>query len=115
VAGSAAFRPLCSCLQQRRFNQEGEFVVGGFVRAGNPLSSLIVGDFRRKNKDLYYVKRDAEGFTRPLRGRVFEELSVDAKSNSSSALDTGPFAMPYLGDCWKNSAKPSKYDGQHTM
>jgi DNA ligase D-like protein (predicted ligase) len=60
--------------QKHRFNQEGEFVIGGYVRAGTPFSSLIIGEYRGKNNKLHYVKRVAAGFTRPLRERVYNEL-----------------------------------------
>jgi DNA ligase D-like protein (predicted ligase) len=60
--------------QKHRFNQEGEFIIGGYVRAGNPFSSLIIGEYRGENNDLYYVKRVAAGFTHALRQRTFNEL-----------------------------------------
>jgi DNA ligase D-like protein (predicted ligase) len=58
--------------RKHRFNQEGEFVIGGYVRAGRNFSSLVVGEYR--GKDLYYVKRVAAGFTPPLREQVFQAL-----------------------------------------
>ncbi|HZQ23976.1 MAG TPA: non-homologous end-joining DNA ligase [Terriglobales bacterium] len=60
--------------QKHRFNQEGEFVVGGYVSAGKNFSSLIVGEYR--GRDLYYVKRIAAGFTPGLRARVYKELKA---------------------------------------
>lgn len=58
--------------QKHRFNQEGEFVIGGYVAAGNNFSSVIVGEYR--GAELYYVKRVAAGFTPNLRALVFEQL-----------------------------------------
>jgi DNA ligase D-like protein (predicted ligase) len=58
--------------QKHRFNQEAEFVIGGYVVGGENFSSVIVGEYR--GKDLYYVKRVTGGFTPYLREQVFEEL-----------------------------------------
>ncbi|MBV9072051.1 MAG: hypothetical protein JOZ10_00345 [Acidobacteria bacterium] len=58
--------------QKHRFNQEAEFIIGGYVRGGRNFSSLVVGEYRQE--DLYYVKRVAAGFTPHLRSGVFEEL-----------------------------------------
>jgi ATP-dependent DNA ligase len=58
--------------RKHRFNQEDEFVIGGYVRGGRNFSSLAVGEYR--GTDLYYVKRVAAGFTRHLRDEVFEAL-----------------------------------------
>ncbi len=58
--------------QKHRFNQEAEFVIGGYVAAGNSFSSLVVGEYR--GTDLYYVKRVAAGFTPGLRRQIFDEL-----------------------------------------
>lgn len=58
--------------QKRRFNQESEFVIGGYVASGNNFSSIVVGEYR--GTDLYYVKRVAAGFTPYLRQHVFKEL-----------------------------------------
>lgn len=58
--------------QKHRFNQEGEFVIGGYVPAGRNFSSLIVGEYRRDS--LYYVKRVAAGFTPHVREQVFRQL-----------------------------------------
>lgn len=63
---------LSDAWQKHRFNQEAEFVIGGYVRAGRNFSSLVVGEYR--GKDLYYVKRVAAGFTSHLRDEVFDEL-----------------------------------------
>jgi DNA ligase D-like protein (predicted ligase) len=58
--------------QKHRFNQEGEFIVGGYVAGGRTFSSLIVGEYR--GDKLYYVKRVAAGFTPHLRDEVYKEL-----------------------------------------
>jgi bifunctional non-homologous end joining protein LigD len=58
--------------QKHRFNQEGEYVIGGYVPNGNAFSSIIVGEYRGEH--LHYVKRVAAGFTRHLREQVFQEL-----------------------------------------
>jgi bifunctional non-homologous end joining protein LigD len=58
--------------QKHRFNDEGEFVIGGYVRGGHNFSSLVVGEYR--DKDLYYVKRVAAGFTAHLREEVYSAL-----------------------------------------
>ena len=58
--------------QKHRFNQEGEFVIGGYVAGGRNFSSLIVGEYR--DDKLYYVKRVAAGFTPHLRDEVYEQL-----------------------------------------
>jgi bifunctional non-homologous end joining protein LigD len=58
--------------QKHRFNQEAEFVIGGYVAAGNNFSSIIVGEYRAA--DLYYVKRVAAGLTPHLREQVMNEL-----------------------------------------
>jgi len=58
--------------QKHRFNQEGEFVIGGYVSGGRNFSSIIVGEYR--GEDLYYVKRVAAGLTPQLRDEVFAEL-----------------------------------------
>jgi ATP-dependent DNA ligase len=54
------------------FNQEGEFVIGGYVATGSNFSSLIVGEYR--SDDLYYIKRVAAGFTPHVRNDVYQEL-----------------------------------------
>jgi ATP-dependent DNA ligase len=59
--------------QKHRFNQEGEFLVGGYVAAGSNFSSLIIGEYR--GKELYYVKRVAGGFTADLRRRIYRSCS----------------------------------------
>jgi DNA polymerase LigD, ligase domain len=59
--------------QKHRFNQEAEFVIGGYVGNGRNFSSLVVGEYR--GEYLYYVKRVAAGFTSHLREEVFKELS----------------------------------------
>ena len=58
--------------QKHRFNQEAEFVIGGYVANGKNFSSIIVGEYR--GADLYYVKRVAAGFTQFLREQVLNEL-----------------------------------------
>jgi bifunctional non-homologous end joining protein LigD len=58
--------------RKHRFNQEDEFVIGGYVTGGHNFSSLVVGEYR--GTDLYYVKRVAAGFTPHLRDEVFEAL-----------------------------------------
>jgi DNA ligase D-like protein (predicted ligase) len=58
--------------QKHRFNQEAEFVIGGYVPHGANFSSLIVGEYR--GEDLYYMKRVTGGFTPHLRAQVFQEL-----------------------------------------
>jgi len=58
--------------QKHRFNQESEFIIGGFVGKGSNFSSLIVGEYR--GSDLYYVKRVAAGFTPFLRQQVYQEV-----------------------------------------
>ena len=58
--------------QKHRFNQEGEFVIGGYVAGGRNFSSLVVGEYR--DDRLYYVKRVAGGFTPHLRDQVYQEL-----------------------------------------
>ena len=60
--------------QKHRFNQEGEFVIGGYVAAGANFSSIIVGECR--GTDLGYLKRVAAGFTPYLRAQVFQELQA---------------------------------------
>ena len=58
--------------QKQRFNQEAEFVIGGYVAGGRSFSSLVVGEYR--GDDLHYVKRVAAGFTPHLREEVLQEL-----------------------------------------
>jgi DNA ligase D-like protein (predicted ligase) len=58
--------------QKHRFNQEGEFVIGGYIPHGNTFSSLIVGEYR--GEGLYYVKRVVAGFTPHLRTATLREL-----------------------------------------
>jgi DNA ligase D-like protein (predicted ligase) len=58
--------------QKHRFNQEAEFVIGGYVAGGRNFSSLVVGEYRERK--LYHVKRVAAGFTPHLRDEVYEEL-----------------------------------------
>jgi bifunctional non-homologous end joining protein LigD len=64
--------------QKHRFNQEGEFIIGGYVVSGENFSSVIVGEYR--GKDLFYIKRVAAGFTPFLREQVFRELKPLATS-----------------------------------
>jgi len=59
--------------QKHRFNQEAEFVVGGYVVGGRSFSSLVVGEYR--GEDLHYVKRVAAGFTSYVREEVLQELA----------------------------------------
>ena len=58
--------------QKHRFNQEAQFVIGGYVANADTFSSIIVGEYRGAN--LYYVKRVAAGFTPHLRMQVFRQL-----------------------------------------
>ena len=58
--------------QKHRFNQEAEFVIGGYVASGRTFSSLVVGEYW--GEDLHYVKRVAAGFTPHLRQQVLKEL-----------------------------------------
>jgi bifunctional non-homologous end joining protein LigD len=58
--------------QKQRLNQEGRFIIGGYVRAGKNFSSLLVGEYRAEK--LYYLKRVAAGFTPALREEVYAEL-----------------------------------------
>jgi len=59
--------------QKHRFNQEAEFVVGGYVVSGRTFSSLVVGEYR--GQDLHYIKRVAAGFTPYIREEVMQELA----------------------------------------
>jgi DNA ligase D-like protein (predicted ligase) len=72
--GSSVYVPgrVSDAWQKHRFNQEGEFVIGGYVASGNNFSSVIVGEYGGKN--FYYLKRVAAGFTSFLREQVFSEL-----------------------------------------
>lgn len=56
-----------------RVNKGQEFVVGGYVAAGNNFDSIIVGCYNEA--DLIYVARVRNGFTPALRDSVFKHLS----------------------------------------
>jgi bifunctional non-homologous end joining protein LigD len=81
--------------QKHRFNREGEFVIGGYVTAGNSFSSVIVGEYW--GKDLNYVKRVAAGFNGHLRAQVFRELQSAPDQLKEESPNTRNSTLRILG------------------
>ena len=58
--------------RKHRFNQEDEFVIGGYIPGGRDFSELLIGEER--DKQLVYIKRLPAGFTPHTRAEVFEAI-----------------------------------------
>jgi len=58
--------------RKRRFNQEDEFVIGGYIPGGQNFSELLIGEER--GNDLVYIKRLIAGFVPHTRAEVFDAI-----------------------------------------
>jgi DNA ligase D-like protein (predicted ligase) len=58
--------------RKHRFNQEDEFVIGGYIPGGQNFSELLIGEER--DEELVYIKRLTAGFVPHLRAEVFEAI-----------------------------------------
>src|SRR5437660_5543911 len=58
--------------RKHRFNQEDEFVIGGYIRGGQNFSELLIGEER--GTDLVFIKRLIAGFVSHTRAEVFEAI-----------------------------------------
>ena len=58
--------------RKHRFNQEDEFVIGGYIPGRQNFSELLIGEER--GKDLVFIKRLIAGFVQHTRAEVFEAI-----------------------------------------
>ena len=58
--------------RKHRFNQEDEFVIGGYIPGGQNFSELLIGEER--GTDLVFIKRLIAGFVPHIRAEVFEAI-----------------------------------------
>ncbi|PYY21362.1 MAG: ATP-dependent DNA ligase, partial [Acidobacteria bacterium] len=58
--------------RKHRFNQEDEFVIGGYIPGGQNFSELLIGEER--GEDLVFIKRLIAGFVPHTRAEVFEAI-----------------------------------------
>jgi len=58
--------------RKHRFNQEDEFVIGGYIPGGQNFSELLIGEER--DKELVFIKRLIAGFVPYTRAEVFEAI-----------------------------------------
>lgn len=58
--------------RKHRFNQEDEFVIGGYIPGGQNFSELLIGEER--DKELIFIKRLIAGFVPHTRAEVFEAI-----------------------------------------
>src|SRR5436309_1020826 len=58
--------------RKHRFNQEDEFVIGGYIPGGQNFSELLIGEER--GTDLVFIKRLIAGFVPHTRAEVFEAI-----------------------------------------
>ena len=59
--------------QKRRFNETGEFVIGGYIPEGDTFSRLLIGEWR--NGELHFVKKLKNGFNPLSRREVMNVVS----------------------------------------
>lgn len=58
--------------RKHRFNQEDEFVIGGYIPGGQNFSELLIGEER--DAQLVFIKRLTAGFVPHTRAEVFESI-----------------------------------------
>ena len=58
--------------RKHRFNQEDEFVIGGYIPGGQNFSELLIGE--EKGEQLLFIKRLIAGFVPHTRAEVFEAI-----------------------------------------
>lgn len=58
--------------RKHRFNQEDEFVIGGYIPGGQNFSELLIGE--NHGDKLMFIKRLIAGFTPHTRAEVFEAI-----------------------------------------
>lgn len=58
--------------RKHRFNQEDEFVIGGYIPGGQNFSELLIGE--EHETDLVFIKRLIAGFVPHTRAEVFEAI-----------------------------------------
>jgi len=58
--------------RKHRFNQEDEFVIGGYIPGGQNFSELLIGEER--GTDLVFLKRLIAGFVPHTRAEVFDAI-----------------------------------------
>ena len=58
--------------RKHRFNQEDEFVIGGYIPGGRNFSELLIGEER--GEELVFIKRLIAGFVSHTRAEVFEAI-----------------------------------------
>ena len=58
--------------RKHRFNQEDEFVIGGYISGGQNFSELLIGE--EQGEKLVFIKRLIAGFTPHTRAEVFEAI-----------------------------------------
>jgi len=59
---------------KHRFNQEDEFVIGGYIPGGQNFSELPIGEER--GEGLVFIKRLIAGFVPHMRSEVFEAIKA---------------------------------------
>ena len=58
--------------RKHRFNQEDEFVIGGYISGGQNFSELLIGE--EQGDKLMFIKRLIAGFTPHTRAEIFEAI-----------------------------------------
>lgn len=58
--------------RKHRFNQEDEFVIGGYIPGGQNFSELLIGE--EQGQELVFIKRLNAGFVPHTRAEVFEAI-----------------------------------------
>jgi DNA ligase D-like protein (predicted ligase) len=58
--------------RKHRFNQEDEFVIGGYIPGGQNFSELLIGEER--GEELIFIKRLIAGFVPHTRAKVFDAI-----------------------------------------
>jgi bifunctional non-homologous end joining protein LigD len=58
--------------RKHRFNQEDEFVIGGYIPGGQNFSELLIGEYG--DDKLIFIKRLIAGFTPHTRAETFEAI-----------------------------------------
>jgi DNA ligase D-like protein (predicted ligase) len=58
--------------RKHRFNQEDEFVIGGYISGGQNFSELLIGE--QRGNDFVFIKRLIAGFVPHTRAEVFDAI-----------------------------------------
>jgi ATP-dependent DNA ligase len=58
---------------KRRFNQEGKFFIGGYIRGSKDVGELLIGEYRENGK-LHFIKRLIAGLNQFNRPEIFKAV-----------------------------------------